>query len=118
MSNVFIESSDFDIDPAGEDFQFISRVIPDIQFTGTGDTGSTGQTINIVLKRRNFPGESLTTAITSTCTSVTTKIDTRIRGRQAVLRIESDDDGDTETTQGVGFRVGAMRLNFRPDGRR
>ena len=118
MTNVFIESSDFDIDPAGEDFQFISRVIPDIQFTGTGDTGSAGQTVNVVLKRRNFPGQSLTTGITSTCTSVTTKIDTRIRGRQAVLRIESDDDGDSSTTQGVGFRIGAMRLNFRPDGRR
>ena len=118
MSNVFIESSDFDIDPAGEDFQFISRVIPDIQFTGTGSTGSTGQTVNVVLKRRNFPGQSLTTGITSTCTSVTTKIDTRIRGRQAVLRIESDDDGDSSTTEGVGFRIGAMRLNFRPDGRR
>ena len=118
MTNVFIESSDFDIDPAGEDFQFINRVIPDIQFTGTGDTGNNGQTINVVLKRRNFPGEELTTAVTSTCTSVTTKIDTRIRGRQAVLRIESDDDGESSTTSGVGFRVGAMRLNFRPDGRR
>ena len=118
MTNVFIESSDFDIDPAGEDFQFINRVIPDIQFTGTGVTGSSGQTVNVVLKRRNFPGEELTTAVTSTCTSVTTKIDTRIRGRQAVLRIESDDDGESSTTSGVGFRVGAMRLNFRPDGRR
>ena len=111
MTNVFIESSDFDIDPGGEDFQFINRIIPDIKFTGTGATGSNGQAVNLVLKRRNFPGEDLTTAVTSTCTSNTTKIDTRVRGRQAVLRIESDDDG-------VGFRVGAMRLDFRPDGRR
>ena len=118
MTNVFIESSDFDIDPAGEDFQFISRVIPDIQFTGTGSTGSGGQTVNVVLKRRNFPGEALTTVITSTCDSATTKIDTRVRGRQAVLRVESDDDGVPGSTEGVGFRVGAMRLNFRPDGRR
>jgi hypothetical protein len=118
MTNVFIESSDFDIDPAGEDFQFIRRVIPDIQFTGTGSTGSGGQTVNVVLKRRNFPGEALTTVITSTCDSATTKIDTRVRGRQAVLRIESDDDGNTGTSEGVGFRVGAMRLDFRPDGRR
>ena len=118
MTNVFIESSDFDIDPAGEDFQFISRVIPDIQFTGTGSTGSGGQTVNVVLKRRNFPGEALTTVITSTCDSATTKIDTRVRGRQAVLRIESDDDGSSGTAEGVGFRVGAMRLDFRPDGRR
>jgi hypothetical protein len=118
MTNVFIESSDFDIDPAGEDFQFISRIIPDIQFTGTGSTGSGGQTVNVILKRRNFPGEALTTVITSTCDSATTKIDTRVRGRQAVLRIESDDDGNTGTSEGVGFRVGAMRLDFRPDGRR
>jgi hypothetical protein len=118
MTNVFIESSDFDIDPAGEDFQFIRRVIPDIQFTGTGSTGSGGQTVNVVLKRRNFPGEALTTVITSTCDSATTKIDTRVRGRQAVLRIESDDDGSSGTAEGVGFRVGAMRLDFRPDGRR
>jgi hypothetical protein len=111
MTDVFIESSDFDIDPGGEDFQFINRIIPDIKFTGTAATGSDGQAVNLVLKRRNFPGEDLTTAVTSTCTSNTTKIDTRVRGRQAVLRIESDDDG-------VGFRVGAMRLDFRPDGRR
>ena len=118
MTNVYIESSDFDIDPAGDDYQFISRIIPDIKFTGTGTTGSGGQTINIVLKRRNFPGETLTTAVTSTCDSATAKIDTRVRGRQAVLRIESDDDGDSATTTGVGFRVGAMRLDARPDGKR
>ena len=118
MTNVFIESSDFDIDPGGEDFQFISRIIPDIQFTGSGSTGSGGQSVNVVLKRRNFPGESLTTAVTSVCNSATTKIDTRVRGRQAVLRVESDDDGVPGSTEGVGFRVGAMRLNFRPDGRR
>jgi len=118
MTNVFIESSDFDIDPGGEDFQFISRIIPDIKFTGSGQTGTGGQTVNVVLKRRNFPGEELTTAVTSPCTSNTTKIDTRVRGRQAVLRIESDDNGIAATTEGVGFRVGAMRLNFRPDGRR
>jgi len=116
MTDVFIESSDFDIDPAGEEFQFISKIIPDIKFTGTGDTGSDGQTAEIVLKRRNFPGEDLTTAVTSSCTSVTTKIDTRVRGRQAVLRIQSNDDDTTQT--GMSFRVGTMRLDSSPDGRR
>jgi hypothetical protein len=116
MTNVFIESSDFDIDPAGDDFQFVSKIIPDIKFTGTGATGSDGQTADIVLKRRNYPGEDLTTAVTSSCTSVTTKIDTRVRGRQVVLRIQSNDDDTTVT--GVGFRVGAMRLDARPDGKR
>ena len=115
MTNVFIESSDFDLGD-GEDFSFISKIIPDIKFTGTASTGSGGQTAEVVLKRRNYPGESLTTALTGSCTSVTTKIDTRVRGRQAVLRIQSNDD-DTNVT-GMSFRVGAMRLAIQPDGRR
>ena len=116
MTNVFIESSDFDIDPGGEEFQFISRVIPDIKFTGNADTGASGQNVDIVLKRRDFPGEALTTALTSSCTSVTTRIDTRVRGRQAVLRIQSNDT-DVNAV-GTSFRVGAMRMEFKPDGRR
>ena len=116
MTDVFIESSDFDIDPAGENFQFISKIIPDIKFTGTADTGSNGQTAEVVLKKRNYPGEDLTTATTSSCTSNTTKIDTRVRGRQAVLRIQSNDDDTTKT--GMSFRVGAMRLDIKPDGMR
>ena len=116
MTDVFIESSDFDIDPGGENFQFISKIIPDIKFTGNVATGATGQNVDIVVKRRNFPGEELTTAVTSSCTSVTTKIDTRVRGRQAVLRIQSN---DTDTTAvGTSFRVGAMRMDYKPDGTR
>jgi len=116
MTDVYIESSDFNIDPAGEEFQSISRIIPDIKFTGEGDLGSNGQTLDIVLKRRNFPGESLITALTSSCTSVTTKIDTRVRGRQAVLRVQSN-DSDINVT-GTSFRVGATRMDFKPDGKR
>ena len=116
MTNVFIESSDFDLDPAGEEFQSVSRVIPDIQFTGNVDTGASGQNVDIVLKRRNYPGEELTTALTSSCTSVTTRIDSRVRGRQAVLRIQSN---DTDVNAiGTSFRVGSMRLDVKPDGRR
>ena len=116
MTDVFIESSDFDIDPAGEQFQFISKIIPDIKFTGSGSTGTGGQTAEIVLKKRNYPGEDLTTAVTGSCTSNTTKIDTRVRGRQAVLRIQSNDDDTSKT--GMSFRLGAMRLDIKPDGMR
>jgi hypothetical protein len=115
MDNVYIQSSDFDIDPAGEEFQQIRRIIPDIRFTGNGGSD---QTINIVLKKRNFPGESLSTSSTNTCTATTTQINTRLRARQAALRIESDDDGSSGTRLGVGFRVGAMRMDLRPTGRR
>eukprot|EP00916_Digyalum_oweni_P014637 GHVL01024007.1.p1 GENE.GHVL01024007.1~~GHVL01024007.1.p1 ORF type:complete len:624 (+),score=27.80 GHVL01024007.1:301-2172(+) len=115
MTNVFIESSDFDLGE-GEEYQFISKIIPDIKFIGNGSTGASGQTLDLVLKRRNFPGESLTTALTSACTSVTTKIDTRVRGRQAVFRLQSNDD-DTSVI-GMSFRAGATRIDLKPDGKR
>ena len=115
MTNVFIESSDFDLGE-GDDFQSISKIIPDIKFTGNASTGANGQTLDIVLKRRNFPGEELTTAVTTACTSVTTKIDTRVRTRQAVLRLQSNDD-DTSTI-GMSFRAGATRIDITPDGKR
>ena len=115
MTNVFIESGDFDLGE-GDQYQFISRIIPDVKFTGSGTTGADGQTVDIVLKRRNFPGEELTTAVTGACTSVTTKIDTRARGRQAVLRVQSNDTNTNDT--GMGFRLGATRIDIKPDGMR
>jgi len=114
MDNVYIESSDFTLGN-GEEFQSINKIIPDIKFTGNGGSD---QTINVVLKQRNYPGESLSTDSTNTCTATTTKIDTRLRARQAALRIESDDDGSVGVRSGVGFRVGAMRMDVRPNGRR
>ena len=114
MDNVFIESSDFDIGD-GEAFLMIKRIIPDVKFTGDGGSG---QTINFVVKTRNYPGENLTTSATNTCTSTTTKIDTRVRARQAVLRIESDDDGSTSSRKGLGFRLGATRMEVMSSGRR
>ena len=114
MDNVFVESADFDLGD-GEQFQFVRRCIPDVKFTG--DSGAT-QTLNFVLKARNFPGESLTTDQTTAFTSSTTKIDTRARGRQAAVRFESDDDGATGTRLGVGFRIGGTRLDLQPHGRR
>ena len=114
MDNVYIESSDFDIDE-GEFISFVRNVIPDVKFTGDGGSD---QTINFVMKSRNFPGESLSTDTTQTVTSTTTKLNTRIRARQAVFRVESDDDGSTGTRTGVGWRLGDTRLDIRPDGRR
>ena len=114
MTNVYIESGDFDIGE-GEEFQFIRRMIPDVKFTGTGGSG---QQINTVLKTRNYPGDSLVTDSTSAFTATTTKIDMRARARQAVVRFESDDDAAEGVQLGVGFRVGGTRLDLRPNGRR
>tara|TARA_R110000868_G_scaffold35749_1_gene127728 strand:+ start:3622 stop:5487 length:1866 start_codon:yes stop_codon:yes gene_type:complete len=112
MTNVYIESSDFDIGD-GEQFSFINRMIPDIRFL----SNSSGGQVNVLLKTRNFPGDSLSTNSTSVITSSTEQSFVRARARQAVVRIESDDDNVPGNT-GTGWRIGATRLDVRPDGRR
>lgn len=107
MESVYIQSGDFDIGD-GEDFQFIRRMIPDVDFTGSG--GST-QALNAVLKVRNYPGDSFTTNQTTSFTGSTTQIDMRARGRQAALRFEAE-------AEGVGFRLGRTRLDTQPNGKR
>ena len=89
--------------------------MPDVLFTGDGGSD---QTVNFVLKTRNFPNESLTTKSTSQVTASTTKLDLRSRSRQAVVRLESDDDASAGERLGVGWRVGSMRLNTSPSGKR
>ena len=112
MTNVFIESSDFDIGD-GEQFAFINRIIPDIRFLSNASDGQ----VNIVLKTRNFPGDSLSTNSTSAISSTTQQSHVRARARQAVLRVESDDDNTTANTS-TGWRLGATRMDVRSDGRR
>lgn len=112
MTNVFIESSDFDIGD-GEQFAFINRIIPDIRFLSNASAGQ----VNIVLKTRNFPGDSLSTNSTSAISSTTQQSHVRARARQAVLRVESDDDNTTANTS-TGWRLGATRMDVRSDGRR
>ena len=113
MTNVYIESGDFDIDD-GERIQSVGRIVPDIKFTGDNSSSL----LNCVLKTRNYPGDSLTTKSTSNVSSTTQKLNVRGRARQIVLRFESDDDNTTDYTLGLGFRVGATRIGITPDGRR
>jgi len=115
MDNVYIESADFSLDGIGNAYTQVQNAIPDVRFLGSGGSG---QVVNFVLKTRNYPNESLTTKSTSQVTESTEKVDLRGRARQAVVRLESDDDASTEARLGVGWRLGDMRLNTRPDGRR
>ena len=112
MTNVFVESSDFDIGD-GEQFAFINKMIPDIRFLSNSDGGQ----VNLVLKTRNFPGDTLTTNSTSAISSSTQQSHVRARARQAVVRVESDDD-NTPANTATGWRLGATRLDVRTDGRR
>ena len=112
MTDVFIESSDFDIGD-GDTFSFIRKIIPDVRFLNNSTDGQ----VNIVLKTRNFPGESLNTSSTNAVGSSTTQSHVRARGRQAVVRLESDDD-DTDANNDVGWRLGLLRMDIQNDGRR
>ena len=113
MTNVFIESSDFDIGE-GDQFTFIRRIIPDFKFIENQNNGS----INIVVKTRNFPGDSLTTNSTNQISETTQQAYVRGRARQMVLRFESNDDATNNGNLGIGWRLGATRIDIKPDGRR
>ena len=113
MTNVFIESSDFDLGD-GEQFTFIKRIIPDFKFLQNDNSGN----VNIVVKTRNFPGESLSTNSTNAISASTTQAYVRSRARQIVLRFESDDDASNNGNLNIGWRLGATRIDTRPDGKR
>tara|TARA_X000001388_G_C2224803_1_gene120703 strand:- start:29 stop:1894 length:1866 start_codon:yes stop_codon:yes gene_type:complete len=113
MTNVFVESSDFDIGD-GDRFTQISALIPDIKFLQDANAGS----LNIVTKVRNFPSDTLTTDATSEISSSTQKVNLRARGRQAVVRIESNDDASGNGNLSIGWRLGDTRLDVNQDGRR
>jgi len=116
MDGVFIESSDFDLQE-GNNFTFIRRIMPDVKFYGTNvDTGV--PQINMLLKTRNAPSESLTTKATTDISNNTDQVHVRARGRQAVLRLQSDDDAAVGNRTGYKWRLGYTRLDIKPDGRR
>ncbi len=77
MSNVFIESADLDISD-GENFAFVKRIIPDIAFVKESGI-SNSPAMNIVLKRRDFPNQSLTTDSTTQVTESSTQNNVRSR---------------------------------------
>ena len=110
-----VESSQIDIGE-GDNFAFISRIIPDLTFR---NSSAEAPTATITLKARNFPGgtylQETDTAITKTASvpveQFTQDAHIRLRGRSFAFRIESD-------TAGVTWRLGSPRLDVRTDGRR
>ena len=111
----FIESSDFDIGE-GDRFMLTQRIIPDLTFNGST---AVSPSVEFGLKVRNFPGVSYSEEITGntsrTATSpveqFTEQLYLRARGRAAAVKVESTD-------LGVKWRLGAPRMDLKPDGRR
>ena len=98
----FIESGDGDI-ADGENFSFINKVIPDFK-------NQTGNTI-ITLRTRDYPNSSKTQGEAITVSNTTNFYNSRIRGRQSSVKIES-------TELGSNWRFGTLRIQIRPDGKR
>jgi len=116
MSGVYIESADIDIS-AGEYDVFMKKMIPDMAFVT--DTGvSNNPAMNIVVKRRNFPGQSLITDSTTKVTPTSTFTNLRTRARQVVFRFFSDDDNDVNDQKGYKWRLGSTRVDLQQSGRR
>ena len=113
--NAFVESSDFDIGD-GQQFMLLNRILPDLSFSGS-DAANPAALFTV--KSRDFGGDNFTESpsgsATRTATSpveqYTDKIDLRARGRQMAIRVEN-------TATDVKWRLGAPRLDARPDGRR
>ena len=110
-----VESADFELGE-GDALQFVSKIIPDVSFVGS-DSDVPAVIMN--LKPRNFPGSAFGTASSSSVTATTTvdveqfteQAFVRLRSRELALRIES-------TATGVQWRLGAPRIEVRPDGKR
>ena len=98
----YIESADVDLED-GEKMMSIKRFIPDFK--------NLSGSVDLTLKFRDYPSSTQRTNGPYEVTTSTNKIDTRARGRQAALRIESDATGDD-------WRFGTFRAEVRPDGGR
>ena len=113
--NAYIESSQFDI-ADGNNFSFVSRLIPDITFR---NSSAASPSVVFTMKARNFPGgaylqddsETVTKTASVPVEQFTNQVYVRLRGRSMALKVES-------LTKGIGWRLGSPRIDVRPDGRR
>jgi len=97
-----VESGDMDI-ADGDQFMSMSRFIPDFK----NQVGN----VDVTIKTRPYPSGTQTSHGSYTVSTSTKKQDTRIRGRQLAVRVESDAVDDN-------WRYGTIRLELRPDGTR
>ena len=116
MDGVFVESADIDI-ADGDRFVFLKRILPDILFVNEAGT-SQNPASNVVVKRRDFNNQTLSTDSTTQITASSTFGSLRSRARQFVLRFESDDDNAVNDRKNYKWRLGSTRVEVQPSGRR
>jgi len=115
----YISSSEFDIGD-GHNFGFIWRMLPDLSFSGSDPTTTAQLTLTLYPMQNSGSGTG--TAVPASVTQLTGasylitegftgQVNTRIRGRQLILKASSN-------TLGTTWQLGATRIDIRPDGRR
>jgi hypothetical protein len=119
--NAIIESAEFDIDD-GDHFGFVWRILPDITFRGS-DVASPQVTMTLIPMQNsgsgyNDPislGGNSDATVARTSTSVieqfTGQVYVRVRGRQMILQVESNQ-------LGCAWQLGSPRIDIKQDGRR
>lgn len=122
--NAYIQSADFDIGE-GNNYSFVSRMVPDITFNGSDTPAATTPAVRFIMRPRQNPGANYNAAPNMNIVSAqsyngtqtynvqeyTEIVYTRVRGRQMALRIESD-------TVGTQWQLGTPAFDIRMDGRR
>lgn len=103
----YIQSSPLDLDD-GQQFMFISRLLPDVSFL---NSTAPAPTVTFTTQVRNFQQGNFTSSSTSVFTPSTEQFFLRLRGRQMTIRLES-------TGTQMTWRLGTQRYDLRPDGRR
>jgi hypothetical protein len=115
--DAFISSSEFDVGD-GDHFVFVDRILPDLTFTGS--TSGTNPLTTMTMYALTDSGSGATqtynnnvayTATYNITEEFTGQVYTRIRGRQMIFKMESNQIGTT-------WQLGAPRFNIRQDGRR
>jgi len=119
--SAIIGSAEFDIDD-GDHFGFVWRMLPDITFRGS-DAASPQVTMTLIPMQNsgsgyNNPisvGGNSSATVTRTSTSVieqfTGQVYVRVRGRQMIIQIESNQ-------LGCAWQLGSPRIDIKQDGRR
>ena len=115
--DAYISSSEFDIGD-GHNFAFVWRVLPDLTFSGSTDGTSPEATLTLYPMYNSGSGTNNPVANTAYSINLsanpetfTGEVYTRVRGRQLIIKMESNKIGTT-------WQLGAPRLDIRPDGRR
>lgn len=119
--SALISSAEFDIDD-GDHFGFVWRMLPDITFRGS-DTASPQVTMTLIPMQNagsgyNDPislGGNENATVTRTSTSIieqfTGQVYVRVRGRQMIIQVESNQ-------LGCAWQLGSPRIDIKQDGRR